>query len=853
MTPIASPKTDERLPPTLSSTSCPPLSHKGIPVKSLLLIVSLTVAWLAAGRAANAEPPDAAGIEFYEKSIRPVLVRSCYKCHSSQSKTPKGGLRLDGREWLLRGGDNGPAVVPGKVDASLLVTALRYSNDDLQMPPKGKLPDKVIADFERWVKLGGPAPNSKATIAAKSDINIEQGRKFWSFQLPHKSAVPSVNDAAWPKSNIDAFVLARLEQEGLKPVGDATRVVLIRRTYFDLIGLPPTPADIDRFVNDSSPQAFESLVDRLLESPRFGERWGRHWLDVARYAESTGRSVNFLLSHAWRYRDYVIDSFNADKPYDQFIREQIAGDLLPADSDKQANEQRIATGFLAVGPRELDYDDREQRGTDAYFLHSINEQIDVTCRGILAMTVSCAQCHDHKFDPIPTRDYYALAGIFGSSKAQVGYAHGLGNSGRFYPANFVRLRGFSESDDQAWNAYVKSGTTAWDTLKANMTELWLIRRQEGQPGFTDKKREKQEKIVKDFRAKLVALAKKMPAKQPVAIGVVDLPKPSDMHVCIAGDVETPGPLAQRGFLQVVGDGSSAKIPADQSGRLQLADWLTSKTNPLTARVMVNRIWHHLFGRGLVPTVDNFGSNGERPSHPQLLDNLAIEFMEQGWSVKRMIRKIMLSRVYQLASNHDAGNFAVDPDNHLLWRMNRRRLEVEAFRDAMLSVSGQLKLNRPAGSPLMKTGAIQITSSKGIPATAATARGVHRTVYQTIIRDMEPPMFRAFDFPSTSGVHGRRDTTTVATQALFLMNNPFVIDQSRQAATRVLANKKLENPARVELAFRLAYGRLPSPLERQRVLDYLTSTSSANNNKSQSDAWATFFQSLFASAEFGYLE
>ena len=828
-------------------------------MKSLLLITIVTLSCLAASHPATAKTPDAAEIEFYEQSIRPVLVRHCYKCHSNQSKKPKGGLRLDNRKSLLRGGDNGPAVVPGKIDESLLLTALRYSDEDLQMPPKGKLPLKVIADFERWVKLGAPVPSSKAEVAAKSNIDLDAGRKFWSFQPPHKSPVPQVSGDAWPKSDIDAFVLARLDEAGLKPVGDASRVVLIRRTYFDLIGLPPTTEDIDRFVNDSSPRAFESLVDRLLDSPRFGERWGRHWLDVARYAESTGRSVNFLLNHAWRYRDYVIDSFNADKPYDQFIREQIAGDLLPADSDKQANEQRIATGFLAVGPRELDYDDREQRGTDAYFLHSIDEQIDVTCRGILALTVSCAQCHDHKFDPIPTLDYYALAGIFGSSKAQVGYAHGLGNSGRFYPANFVRLRGFSDADDTAWNEYVKRGTTAWDTLKAHMTELWLIRRQEGQPGFTDQKREKQEKVVKDFRAKLVALAKKMPAKQPVAIGVVDGPKPSDMHVCIAGDVESLGSLARRGFLQVLDDDSPAKIPADQSGRLQLADWLTRKNNPLTARVMVNRIWHHLFGRGLVPTVDNFGSNGQRPSHPQLLDNLAIQFMKQGWSIKQMIRQIMLSRVYQLASVHNAGNFNVDPDNRLLWRMSRRRLEVEAFRDAMLSVSGQLKLNRPAGSPLMKTGSIQITSSKGIPATAATARGVHRTVYQTIIRDMEPPMFRAFDFPSTSGVHGRRDTTTVATQALFLMNNPFVIDQSRHAATRVLANKKLDDPARVDLAYRLVYGRRPSSPERQRALDYLTSASSAkdntaaNDNNARTTAWSTFFQTLFASAEFGYLE
>ena len=810
-----------------------------------------------------------ADVEFFERKIRPVLVRQCYKCHSADAESVKGGLYLDHRAGLIEGGDNGPAIVPGRADQSRLIDAIRYDGKASSMPPDGKLPDSVIADFKRWVASGAADPRARNVTSVKSEIDVEAGREFWAFQPPQPVDVDTLFKSDWPRTTIDLLVFAGLKRQKLKPVGDASARVLIRRAYFDLIGLPPSPGDVDEFESAFARDrqaAIRQVVDRLLSSPRFGERWGRHWLDVVRFAESTGRSVNFPYNYAWRYRNYVIDSFNKDKSYVRFVREQIAGDLLPARDDEEANEHIIATGFLAIGPRELNYDDREAAKTERYFLHSVDEQIDVTSRGILALTVSCAQCHDHKFDPIPTTDYYALAGIFRSSESLVGYVHGLGNSGRYFPERLALLKGFQDAEYKTYEAYREDATAAWNTLKRVMTDLWTIRRQEGQVGFTNQMREKQEEVVKDHRKKLDDLAKELPPEMPVALGVVDRGQPADMHVYIAGDPESPGPLVRRGFLQVVGPSGPAVIPKDQSGRLQLAEWLVHRNNPLTARVMVNRIWHHLFGRGVVPTVDNFGATGQKPTNLRLLDYLALRFMEQGWSVKSMIREIVLSRVYQLASDHHAASYAIDPDNQSLWRMSRRRLEVEPLRDAMLAVSGQLDLSLPAGSPLMRSGAGQIRSSKDIPAPARTAGGKHRAVYQTLIRDMEPEMLGLFDFPSTSNVHGRRDTTTVATQALFFMNDPFVVKQARFAAQRALAERQLDREQRIELAYRLALGRRPSSEESQEAVAFLAServgerrTEGSASRAGEVDAsepveaWSRLFQTLFASAEFRYIE
>ncbi len=826
----------------------------------IILVVSLTLLG-----APEADRGAIERIEFFEKNVRPVLAARCYRCHSDASEKLRGGLALDRSEGWIRGGSRGVAIVPGEPESSLLIRAVRYGDKDLKMPPDGKLTDREIDRLVEWVKLGAPAPRSAESLQ-EGTTDIASGRSFWAFQPPERPKVPQVRDTSWPRTHLDHFVLARLEPHGLKPATDADRTTLIRRLYFDLLGLPPPPEAIAAFVADPSPLATDELIDRLLASRHFGERWGRHWLDVARFAESTGRSVNFPYNYAWRYRNYVIDALNADKPYDRFIREQVAGDLLMAASQREANENIIATGFLAIGPRELNYDDRELANTERYFLHSVDEQIDVTMRGILGLTVSCAQCHDHKFDPIPTVDYYALAGIFRSSETLVGYVHGLGNSGRYFPERLALLKDLPGADYDTVGAYRREATAAWRALKKEMTDLWLVRRQEGQVGFTNELREKQEKVVRDHRAKLDALAKELPPNLPVALGVVDGEEPADMRVYIAGDPENLGPLAPRGFLRVLGSaGTTTPIPANQSGRAQLADWLASRENPLTARVMVNRIWHHLFGRGIVRTVDNFGATGERPSHPRLLDHLAHRFMDQDWSVKSVIREIVRSRVYQLASDHDAENYAIDPDNRFLWRRSRRALEVEALRDALLSASGQLDPSRPNGSPLMRSGAAQIRSTKNLPPEATTIHHRHRTVYQTLIRDMEPDMLRLFDFPSTSSVHGRRNATIVAAQALFFLNDPFVTKQSHHAALRVLGRQDLSRRQRIDLAYRLILGRAASVDEKRKAERFLdarvastsVATAGAGEGPDQEneriEAWSRFVQLLFASAEFRYIE
>jgi len=822
-----------------------------------LLFAAVLLAGSLVGLFASAEEFDAAGVEFFEKEIRPVLVEQCYQCHSQAAKNPKGGLRLDSRAGLLRGGDSGPAIEPGKPEASLLVDAIRYGDSAAPMPPERKLPPQVVKAFEQWIRLGAPDPREETKPQAKSEIDIDEGRKFWAFQPPRATPPPQFDEAAWPRSDIDALIYARLQQTSISPVEDASRTTLIRRVYFDLIGLPPTPQAIDAFVADESEDAFENLVDDLLARGQFGERWGRHWLDVAKYAESTGRSVNFPFNHAWRYRNYVIDAFNNDKPYDQFLREQIAGDLLPAESPEQSNEQRIATGFLVVGPRELNCDDREAMETERYFLTGVDEQIDVVCRGVLGLTASCARCHDHKFDPIPTAEYYAMAGIFRSTTAQVGFVHGLGNSARFYPEQLIALDGAAKPLVEQRAKYVQQASDAWAAHKKEMTELWLVRKREGQAGFTNAMREKQEKIVKNNKAVLDKLAKKLPAGLPFAMGVVDGSDPADIHVCIAGDPERVGPLAPRGFLQVLSTPGTPPLNTQGSGRLELAQWLASAENPLTARVMVNRIWSHLFGRGLVATVDNFGANGETPSHPALLDNLAVDFA-QDWSIKNLIRRIVLSRTYQLASVSDSANHQVDPENRLLWRMNRRRLEVEPLRDAILSVSGNLNLERPNSSPLYKYGASQIGNVGGMPNEVKVARGGYRSVYQTIVRDLVPKMFRLFDFPPTSSVKGRRDVTTVATQALFMMNDPIIVKQSELAAARVLKDESESIDARITLAYRRTLGRHPLPQELQTVREFLETTPAepakdAQTKQPQPSVWAQFLQMLFASAEFRYLE
>ena len=827
--------------------------------------------------------PDAAQLEFFEKRIRPILADRCYKCHSTAADKSKGGLLLDTREGVRQGGDSGHAVVPGNLEESLLFQALRWQSKDLRMPPQkegGKLPDNVVADFETWVKMGAPDPRDGVGQLVKQEIDFDKAKRLWAFRVPQIAPPPSGANV-WPRTDVDRFIVAAQEAKGLKPVGDAPPRALIRRLYFDLIGLPPSPQDVEEFLaqwNEAQSAsgnpncAIEKVVDRLLASPRFGERWGRHWLDVARYAESTGKERNFTFPTAWRYRDWVIAAFNADKPYDEFIREQIAGDLLPAKDATERDTHLIATGFLALGPKSLNEKNREQFRMDL-----IDEQIDATSRAILGITVACARCHDHKFDPIPQREYYSLAGIFRSSETHFGTG----------PANPKNRNGTSLLDlsPSARPAQIASPASRDPALSPgrNMDDesrvaAFLANRPRQARRFAlvtpARKAEIIERILAQNGGPAAAKSAGKNARglspqetesriPPEAMGVTE-GRPTNARIYIRGEIDSPSEAVTRGFLTVMTNGPAPSIPQGTSGRLELADWLTAPSNPLTARVMVNRIWQHLFGQGLVRTPDNFGATGEKPSHPELLDTLAVQFMQpagdaqgMGWSVKKLIRALVLSRTYQLGGELDQQQFAIDPDNVFLWRAAPRRLDAEAIRDAMLAASGQLDLRPPNGSIIANIGDGYI--GRGIrPETFSKARANYRSVYLPIVRDFVPDVLDIFDFAEPSLVVAVRDATNVPSQALFLMNNDFVREQAAAMARRIRTTS-VACAEQIPLAYRLTLSREPTAAERVRAENYLIDEARAllavkggNSQEAAQLSWATFCQALFASAEFRLL-
>ena len=818
---------------------------KATTIASILLSLAFPLVALAAEPAV--EPaPDRAQLDFFEKSIRPVLAAKCYPCHSADSEKLKGGLLLDTREGIRRGGDSGHAVVPRSLGESLLIKAIRYTDDDLKMPPSksgGKLPESILADFEKWVQMGAPDPRDGAAKVVSHDIDFTKAREFWSFQPLHTAPAPKVAAAKWPRTDIDRFILAAQEAKGLKPVADAEPAAWLRRVYFDLIGLPPTPAEVQAFVKECGTpvagsaarlpnSALEKVVDRLLASPQFGERWGRHWLDVARYAESTGRERNFAFPDAWRYRDYVIAAFNADKPYDQFVREQIAGDLLPSKGAVERNEHLIATGFLAIGPKGLNEKNREQ-----FTMDLVDEQLDTTTRAVMGLTVSCARCHDHKFDPIPTRDYYAMAGIFRSTKTYFGVGADAGKNRQ--PSEPLPLMPLT------------ARTNAPVVKPASVPAAQVAPARAQAANATKKQLRQQQKLQQKQKKAAPPPAPAAPAREPggdTAIGVLD-GRLADCPIYLRGEVETRGAVVPRGFVQVLAAIPAEKISAKQSGRLELANWMTHSENPLTARVMANRVWQHLFGEGLVTTADNFGATGERPSHPELLDYLSRRFMTDGWSVKKLVRSIVLSRVYQLSSANDAKNLAADPDNILRWRSSPRRLDAESIRDAMLAVSGRLDLKPPRGSVVSQLGDAPIGG--GVASVARAAGSSVRSVYLPIIRDRVPDVLELFDFAEPSLVVANRDVTTVPSQALFMLNSPFVAAQSEAMAQRLLAMPAADGRQRIDYAYLWALSRAPTDAERKRAEDYLRGAGPKLNAADKT--WATFCQALLASAEFRYLK
>jgi Protein of unknown function (DUF1553)/Protein of unknown function (DUF1549)/Planctomycete cytochrome C len=769
---------------------------------------------------------------FFEAKVRPVLATHCGKCHARTAEKLRGGLHVDSREGLRLGGDSGPAIVPGNPDESLLIRAIRYRDEELRMPPKTKLPDAVVADFEAWVKMGAPDPRTgPAAVAARPPVDLALGREFWSFRPPRRSLPPPVKRADWPLGEIDRFLLAALEARGLTPVPDADRSRLLRRVTFDLNGLPPTPEEIDAFLADRSPDAIAIAVDRLLASPRFGEHWGRHWLDVARFAESSGKT-NFAYPQAWRYRDWVIASFNADKPYDRFVREQIAGDLLPAEDDRRRADQLIATGFLALGSKAHDAENHGQ-----FVLDVIDEQIEATTRAFLALTVACARCHDHKMDPISQRDYYALSGIFRSTRTCSGTLPGVFPN--FNASPLIELPSGAGAPS-AWLPLPPGQRAAMEERLAG-----LVRERDAiPPGEANRDRLRRTNSLLAMVRYRLAVDRPDGPPRAFAMGVRDRDQVVDSPLYVRGELDQPGEVVPRGLVRVLCDRPPDSIAAG-SGRRELADWLASPANPLTARVIVNRVWLHLFGRGLVPTPDNFGAAGRPPSHPELLDNLAVEFMAEEWSIKRLIRRIVLSRAYRLDSAHDPRNFEADPDNALVWRMSQRRLEAEALRDAMLFISGRLALEPPVGSAVARTGE---GLALFVRVAGLDASDTHRSVYLPVIRDQVLESLALFDFADPSLVTGERATTSGPAQALYFMNGSFVLRQAEGLAERLRAVEG-GDARRVERAYRLAFARPPTDEERDRALAFLRAFAVP---RSVPDAWWAFCQALFAGAEFRYL-
>ena len=1069
----------------------------------------------AAAHAQGALP--AADSEHFETRIRPLFVEHCYECHAGGPKKEKGGLRLDTRESILKGGDSGPAIVPGDPDASLLMKALHYGDPDTGMPPKGKLSDAQIADMAEWIRRGAPDPRGSEAARPLTGGDALANRDHWAFVPPPAVVpVPEPRTPNWTRNDIDRFVLARLEAEGLAPAPEADRRTLIRRASFDLTGLPPTPEEVDAFVADASPDAWEKVVDRLLASPRFGERWARHWLDLARYADSNGLDENLAMANAWRWRDWVVAAFNRDEPYDSFLTKQLAGDLLPPTTNEEEHVDRLtATGFLVLGPKMLAEQDKPKLLIDI-----VDEQLDIATRTFMGLTVSCARCHDHKFDPVPTSDYYALAGIFKSTKTMANTDFvsrwnevELALPGRIEARNEHRKR--SEEAKRAVEAAVAAaqdelrvrvrgeiarhlvaaaermdavrlveaesfarGTLVVDTTQWGSAESPIVRTGKGGPQWAeydldvaqagrvalevryaaeeerpmdvlldgakvaegalkavtgswhlkgqrwtrvaelelsagrhvlrleragdstphldalalvpveapaveaglvpeivqslalrlskatvsddpllglvaaharlpqegyeaaaarlaaelrqaklpplyaalveglppqslrefagrvqsllavvdarwkaDKEANKdlamfadadferarlflqgdaspltlpesaaQARFREDLAARLAAaraandeLERAKPAPIHVALGVAE-GKPEDLPVHIRGShLNLAKEPVHRGFLSVVTSRVPGPAMGEGSGRLELARWLTHPDHPLTSRVMANRVWQHLFGAGLVSTPSNFGLRGDRPSHPELLDWLARDYVARGWSTKSLVRTIMSSATYRMAAQYDAPAAAKDPQNRLLWRQNRRRLEAEPLRDSLLQLAGALDETR--GGTLLGSGnGDYVTNDQ-------SANGVNyavkrRSLYLPVIRNALYDLYGTFDYNDPSMHIDARPSTVDASQALVMMNSPLAVENSEALARRVLADAQ-DDDLRVRRLWRLVYAREPRADESAGALAHLSLVAKLHAaddaEAARLAAWQNLSQALLASNEFMHVE
>ncbi|MEC9081519.1 MAG: DUF1553 domain-containing protein [Verrucomicrobiota bacterium] len=734
-------------------------------------------------------------LEFFENKIRPILAEHCYKCHSTRSKKLKGGLYLDNREQAFKGGESGPSIAPGQADSSLLYRAILYKEESLEMPPTRKLPDAVIADFKKWIDMGAPWPiSNEPQIAKKQGINFEKHRKeHWSLKPINKPTPPDIADSAWPRNPVDHFVLARLEKAGITPAPEANRRVLIRRAYFDLIGLPPTPEVVAAFVAEDT--SWDQIIEELLASPQYGERWARHWMDIARYSDGLGGFLdNRALPNAWQYRDFVVNALNDDVPFDQFIRWQIAGELTP----NAPLSARAGTGFFAVGPT-YNGDGGDAEATAAARAETLSDRVDTFSRAFLGLTVACARCHDHKFDPISIKDYYAIAGIFNNTSIA---------DKPLVPDEIVKAYDNHQNKIKNVDNQIKKLN---EKVKKEKREI----------------SNQEKKQLDEWKQERDALRKIAPPKYATAHGLHE--KGNDnMHVAIRGDLRKKGEEVPRRFLQVI---SREKSFSKESGLLQLAEAVVARDNPLTPRVLVNRIWQWHFGRPIVRTPSNFGVIGEKPTHPLLLDWLATNFTDNEWSIKDLHRLIMKSATYRMSSRHISDNFDRDGENRLIWRMNPRRVEVESWRDSMLAATGELDL-KLGGTP-----------------TNEILNSARRSIYATISRNGDrissDPFFRLFGFPAPRSTAPKRIISTVPQQYLFIMNSPFFQKRADALAKR-LTRESETNKSRIEHAYQILFNRQPSTNERDTGLTFLAQSNSRS-------AWNQYTQALLGSEEFRYIE
>ena len=847
-------------------------------------------------------------LEFFEKKIRPVLVEHCYECHAAGSKIIQAGLRVDHRAGLLKGGDSGASIVPNEPERSAILKALRY--EDAEMPPKGKLADSIIADFQAWIAMGAPDPRVADELPTARTIDLDEGRKFWAFQPVADPQLPSVHNQSWPLDPVDRFILSKQEEVGIQPVGDADRYTWLRRVSLDLTGLPPTHTEIDAFIRDNSPHACATVVDRLLDSRAYGERWSRHWLDLTGYADMIGTSNSVFAQHAWRYRDYLIEAFNNDKPFDRFVREQIAGDLMEASTPQEKANNITATGFLMLGDVEIVEPDKPKMETD-----HIDTQVSKIGTVFLGMTLGCVRCHDHKFDPIGVDDYYGIAGMLRSSPSTRKIPFGvwstlnatelpetpeqleqrkeleeehsakiaslkaeqtkLNDEKKAIVAQIAKLEKAAADDKVAGTLRVPSANNS--EIKNDKTDSEKSKEAQSNPqrssqgtgsvpasldSFTKQRDELTEKL-KKFDIE-IRHAEFFSSKVPKAFAMHDGEKPADMPVYIRGNPYAPGKIVRRGALRVASWKDFPEIPGGQSGRLQLADWLVDAKNPLTARVTVNRIWQKLFGEGLVRSIDYFGVRGEVPSHPELLDHLATRFMKDGWSQKTLIRSLVLSRTYRLSSaNPNVAGTLGDPDNRFLWRMNRQRLDAEAIRDSILAVSGELRESH--GGPALVLEVVENTGDlvqKGVNPPNYNHRKprpsqeFERTVYLPVMRNgftNDDRVRTYFDFVNPAQIAGQRNQTVVPTQLLFLMNNDLFRKRAKSLVDPLLAGSAAHDERLNQLWIRVL-GRPITSVERQEASSFLEEAKSLvthepNQATADSIVWQELCHSLMSSNHF----